>query len=286
MQSFSSSKIWLNGMLVTAEAARVDPADRGLLLGDGLFETLRVAESIPRHMARHLARLEAGACLLRLDPPDVAELHQALAAVIAAQGLVEGTLRLTMTRGPGPRGVLPPRSHRPTVLITAAPLPPPAGPADVIIARSIRRDENSPLSGIKSLNYLPSILARLEAEERGAADALLLNQAGLAAESSAATIFLHRSGEWLTPRLQDGALPGIRRAVLLEAGLVREAELPAAWLFEAEALCLGNALNLRPIKSVDGHAIGGRNVFATFAAANEALGFGWACGGETSTGQV
>jgi branched-chain amino acid aminotransferase len=266
--------IWLNGALVAAEAARIDPADRGLLLGDGLFETLRVAASTPRHTARHLARLQAGAHLLRLNLPDADELHQALAAVIAAQGLVEGTLRLTVTRGPGPRGVLPPRPHRPTVLITAAPLPPPPGPAAVIIARSIRRDENSPLSGIKSLNYLPSILARIEAEERGAAEALLLNQAGRVAESSAATIFLHRQGEWLTPRRQDGALPGIRRAVLLEAGLVREAELPAAWLFGAEALCLGNALSLRPVSSVDGQTIGGRNVFVTFAAANQALGFG------------
>jgi branched-chain amino acid aminotransferase len=266
--------IWLNGALVTAEAARIDPADRGLLLGDGLFETLRVAEGTPRHAARHLARLQAGARLLRLDLPDADELHDALAAVIAAQGLVESTLRLTVTRGPGPRGLLPPRPHRPTVLITAAPLPPSAGAADVIIARSIRRDENSPLSGIKSLNYLPSILARIEAEERGAADALLLNQAGLAAESSAATIFLHRKREWLTPRLADGALPGIRRAVLLEAGLVREAELPAASLFEAEALCLGNALSLRRIRSVDGQAVGGDNIFGTFATANQQHGFG------------
>jgi branched-chain amino acid aminotransferase len=258
--------IWLNGALVTADTARIDPADRGLLLGDGLFETLRVAASTPRHAARHLARLRAGAHLLRLNLPDADELHQALAAVIAAQRLVEGTLRLTVTRGPGPRGVLPPRLQRPTVLVTAAPLPPPAGPADVIIAREIRRDEHSPLSRLKSLNYLPSILARIEAEERGAADALLLNQAGMLAESSAATIFLHRAGEWLTPRREDGALPGIRRAVLIEAGLVREAELPEAWLFEAEALCLGNALSLRPVRSVDGQAIGGETIFARFAA--------------------
>jgi branched-chain amino acid aminotransferase len=263
--------IWLNGALVPADAARIDLADRGLLLGDGLFETLRVAESRPRHAARHLARLQAGARLLRLDLPDPDALHQALAAVIAAQGLVEGTLRLTVTRGPGPRGVLPPRPQRPTVLVTAAPPPPPAGPAEMIIARSIGRDEHSPLSRIKSLNYLPSILARIEAEERGATDALLLNQAGMVAESSAATIFLRHNGTWLTPRLEDGALPGIRRAVLLEAGLVREAELPEAWLFEAEALCLGNALSLRAVRSVDGRAIGGQEIFNAFTAANKAL---------------
>jgi branched-chain amino acid aminotransferase len=265
--------VWLNGALVAAEAARIDPADRGLLLGDGLFETLRVAEGRPRHTARHLARIQAGARLLRLDLPEEDELHQALAALIAAQGLTQGVLRLTVTRGPGPRGLLPPQPQRPTVLVTAAPLPPPASPVDVIIARSMTRDAHSPLSRVKSLNYLPSILARLEAEERGAADALLLNQAGLLAESSAATIFLHRNGAWLTPRLEDGALPGIRRAVLLEAGLVREAELPVAWLRETEALCLGNALSLRPVRSVDGHNIGGEEIFRAFAAANTALEF-------------
>ena len=265
--------IWLNGALVSAETARIDLADRGLLLGDGLFETLRVAASQPRQAARHLARLHAGARLLRLDLPEADELHQALAAVITARELAEGTLRLTVTRGPGPRGVLPPHPQRPTVLVTAAPLAPPAGPADVIVARNIARDENSPLSRIKSLNYLPSILARIEADERGAADALLLNQTGTLAESSAATVLLHRKGEWLTPRLEDGALPGIRRAVLLEAGLVRETVLPVTWLFEAEALCLGNALSLRPVRSVDGQRIGGEEIFASFAMANQAAGF-------------
>jgi branched-chain amino acid aminotransferase len=268
------SNIWLNGALVAAEAARIDPADRGLLLGDGLFETLRVAAGAPRHAARHFARLREGAQLLRLNLPDADELHRALAAMIAAQDLVEGVLRLTVTRGPGPRGVLPPRAPRPTMLVTAAPLPPPAGPADIVIARDIARDENSPLSRIKSLNYLPLILARIEAEERGAADALLLNRVGMVAESSAATVFLRRRGEWLTPRLEDGALPGIRRAMLLEAGLVREAALPVPWLFEAEALCLGNALSLRPVKSIDGQSIGGADMFAAFATANEAVGFG------------
>src|ERR1700734_435616 len=102
MHSCPNPKIWLNGALVSAEVARIDPADRGLLLGDGLFETLRVAEGQPRHAARHFARLQAGAHLLRLNLPDADELHQALAAMIAAQEMVEGTLRLTVTRGPGP----------------------------------------------------------------------------------------------------------------------------------------------------------------------------------------
>jgi branched-chain amino acid aminotransferase len=262
--------IWLNGRLVAADAARIDPADRGLLLGDGLFETLRVAASTPRHAARHLSRLREGAALLRLDLPDADVLHGALAAMIAAHGLADGMLRLTVTRGPGPRGVLPARPQRPTVMVTAAPLPPLAGPASVVIAQTIIR-EISPLSRIKSLNYLPSILARIEAQERGAEDALLLNPAGTVAEASAANLFLRRDGVWLTPPLEDGALPGIRRVVLLEAGLLREATLPPEWLYEAEALCLGNALSLRVINRVEGQAVG--SDAADFAAANRRLGF-------------
>ncbi|HEX7388558.1 MAG TPA: aminotransferase class IV [Acidiphilium sp.] len=248
--------VWLNGALVPARSARIDPSDRGLLLGDGLFETIRVATGQPCHVGRHIARLRAGATLLRLAVPDDVVLHCAFAALIAAHGLVDGVLRLTVTRGAGPRGVLPQPGQTPTVMVTAALLPPATGPVRVIIARGIARDAASPLCRIKSLNYLPGILARIEAEERGAADAILLNHAGIVAESSVATVFLRRDGAWLTPRLADGALPGIRRAVLLDTGKVREAEIRPDWLFEAEALCLGNALGLRAVSHVEDREIG------------------------------
>ncbi|MCF3948437.1 aminotransferase class IV [Acidiphilium sp. AL] len=252
----ADAPVWLNGVLVPANAARIDPADRGLLLGDGLFETIRVAAGVPCHADRHIARLRAGAALLRLDVPAEGTLCDALGAVIAAHRLVDGVLRLTVTRGPGPRGVMPSGEQCPTVMVTAASLPSAHGPMRVVIARGIARDAASPLCRVKSLNYLPGILARIEAEERGAVDAILLNHAGMVAESSAATVFLCRNGAWLTPYVADGALPGIRRAVLLEAGLVREATLEPDWLFEADALCLGNALGLRPVSHVEGRRIG------------------------------
>ena len=261
--------IWLNGALLSADVARIDPADRGLLLGDGLFETIRVAAGVPRHAARHIVRLRAGAALLRLDLPAESALHDALGAVIAAHRLTDGVLRLTVTRGPGPRGVMPSQKQHPTVMVAALPLPSALGPARVVIARGITRDEVSPLCQIKSLNYLPSILARIEAEERGAEDAILLNHAGAVAESSAATVFLYRNGAWLTPHIADGALPGIRRAMLLEAGLVREATLPPDWLFEAEALCLGNSLGLRPVSHIEGRVVGQDTAALTVLAAIE-----------------
>ncbi len=247
--------IWLNGVLAPAEETRIDPSDRGFLLGDGIFETIRVFAGMPRHVGRHLARLQSGAAVLRLNAPPASVLQQALVATAAANQLSDGVLRLTITRGPGLRGVLPGEKQQRTMMITAAPAPPAPAPGRVVIARGIMRDAASPLSPIKSLNYLPSILARIEAAERGADDAILLNPAGDVAEASAANVFLYRNGAWLTPKVSDGALPGIRRAVLLESGTIVEATIPPDCLFEADALCLGNALGLRTISHVDGQKL-------------------------------
>jgi branched-chain amino acid aminotransferase len=139
-------------------------------------------------------------------------------------------------------------------LLTAAPLLPSGGPLRLVTS-TIRRDEESPLSTIKSLNYLPNVLARLEAAEQGADDALLLNRAGRVAETSAATLFVLLNGEWVTPLVREGALPGIRRAGLLEAGRVREALITINDLNAAEALCMGSALSLRSIATIDGRAL-------------------------------
>ncbi len=113
--------IHLNGALVSAAEARVDPADRGLALGDGLFETIRVRDGRPLRLAAHCARLRAGADVLDLPVPVSDEaLGRALEETLKANAVTDGVLRLTLTRGPGPRGLLPPPQPRPTVLITAA----------------------------------------------------------------------------------------------------------------------------------------------------------------------
>ena len=250
----SDPYLWLNFALLPAQTARIDPADRGLLLGDGLFETMAARDGTVPELARHFARLSAGAALLRLPVPITLEaLDDACRALLAANGLQTAALRLTLTRGPGPRGVLPPARPTPTLLLTTGPLPP-GGPLRLITA-SIRRDETSPLSAVKTLNYLPGIVARIEAAEAGADDALLLNRQGLVAETSGATIFVRRGGLWFTPLVADGALPGILRATLLEAGRVREAPLSLPQLWHAEAIFAGNALSLRPVIALDGRPI-------------------------------
>jgi branched-chain amino acid aminotransferase len=247
--------VWLNGALRSAGEARIDPADRGFLLGDGLFETMAAHAGAVPELARHYVRLCAGAALLRIPVPLTREeLAVAIHDLLAAKGLVDAALRLTLTRGPGPRGLLPPSGPNPTLLLTAAPLPPPGGPLRLVTSR-IRRDEDSPLSAIKSLNYLPGVLARIEAAEREADDALLLNRAGRVAETSIANLFVRLHGEWITPPVSEGALPGIRRACLLDAGKLREAAITVEELRQAEAVCAGNALSLRPIASIDGYSL-------------------------------
>jgi branched-chain amino acid aminotransferase len=107
------------------------------------------------------------------------------------------------------------------------------------------------LSTIKTLNYLPGILAHIEAADRGADDAVLLNPAGRLAETSISTLFVRLSGEWLTPPMREGALPGICRAGLLASGRVREWPITIDDLKAAEALSTDNALALRSVFSID-----------------------------------
>lgn len=253
--------IWLNGTLCAAASARIDPSDRGLLLGDGIFETILVKAGVPRHLSRHYARLRAGAALLRLALPlDAAAFGAALSVTAQANQVGDGVMRLTLTRGPGLRGIMPSGDQPATILITATKLAPVtalAAPVRVVIARDSQRDAASPLSRIKSLNYLPNILARFEATDRDAEDAILLNHLGFVAEASAANLFLYSQGAWFTPPVADGALPGICRQILIEAGMVAEARLSRNDLFAADALCLGNVLGVRAISHLEGKALAG-----------------------------
>ncbi|AHI27083.1 aminotransferase class IV [Komagataeibacter xylinus E25] len=246
--------IWLNGRILPAGGAYVDTADRGFLLGDGVFETMRVAGGQVRHLDRHMNRLAQGAAAIMLPPPDRTAITAGIAALLGACGVETGSLRLTCTRGVGPRGLLPPAQVTPTVLLTAASGLPPATPVRLVTA-SHRRDAASILSRIKSLNYLPSILARMEAAEQGADDAVLLNHAGFVAETSASTLVACLGGQLVTPPVSDGALPGTARGVLVDAGIVREDRISPAQLRMATAAFTLNSLSVRQVVAWDGIAI-------------------------------
>ncbi|WP_342241717.1 aminotransferase class IV [Inquilinus sp. OTU3971] len=237
---------WLNGQLLAAGGARIDTADRGFTLGDGLFETIRVRDGAAVWLDRHLARLAEGSAVLGIPARfDDAALAEACAAVIAAEGIEAGVLRLTVSRGVGPRGVLPPAAPSPTVLIAGHAGLPPQGPVALVVARGTRRNQASPLSRVKSLNYLDAVLARREAADRGADDAVMLNTADRVAETTIANLFARIDGAWVTPPVAEGALPGIMRAEVQARLGATKRPLSVADLQRAEALLLTNALSIR-----------------------------------------
>jgi len=208
--------IWLEGRFVEPEGA-IAANDRGLLLADGVFDTALVLGGRVFRKDAHLSRLEA-ACAALAIPVLRADLEAAMTALAARQGA--GSIRLTVTRGPGPRGLkLPPTPH-PTIFGSSAPLAPGAMFAPLTLhLTAIRRNETSPTARLKSLCYLDAVLANREAAEAGADEALFLNTAGRLACSALANVFVLDGKVLTTPPLADGVLDGVTRGwVLAHAG--------------------------------------------------------------------
>lgn len=250
--------VYVNGELVSSDDLHLDPADRGLTLGDGLFETIRVHHGVAQRVFAHLHRLAHGADVLGI-PLAMSEedLVYAIAQTIKENGVEEGVARLTLTRGPGPRGVAPPEKPQPTLMINAEPvLEQTTEPVQAIIATVTRRNEHSPLAGLKTLNYLDNILARQEALNVGAHDALLQNTVGAVVEATTANLFVAIDGQILTPPIKDGALPGVMRADVIQAtGAVEQTLAPHAFAQISEAF-LTNSLGIAPLIQVGDQVIG------------------------------
>ena len=252
-----SEKIWLNGGFVDSTHARVHIHDRGFTLGDGLFETLAVRAGKPLRVRAHLARLEQGARALRIPiPHDERALAQALSDTIRINGVRDGVLRLTLSRGAGARGLAPPENPVPTLAIAVHAGLPAETPVRAIVAKTARRDEGSALARVKSLSYLEGVLARIEAGDAGADEAILLNTQGRVADGAASTLFVFL-GDWLlTPAVAEGALPGIvRAAAIRELGAV-ERPLAPEDVHQASEAMLANSLGVRALIALDGSPIG------------------------------
>jgi branched-chain amino acid aminotransferase len=241
--------LWFDGRIREDTRAAFDLRDRGLLLGDGLFETLVALNGRAFMLDAHLDRMLAGAAALRL-PIERAQMRHPVEELAAAlpKG---GVIRLTVTRGAGPRGLRLPAHQAPLVFATAsAPWEPARDlPKARLATSSIRRNPHSPLSRHKTLAYLDNVLALEEALDRGADDALLLTPDGRAACASAANLFAIRGRDLLTPPLDDGVLAGVTRSLVLrlapECGLnAREASLSLEALFESDAVFLTNSVAL------------------------------------------
>jgi len=256
---------FVNGQFVPETRAVVSVFDRGFLYGDGLFETLYVRRGQPFRLAQHLERLEGGAAWLGLRlPGGRAALADAARKLIQRNALpTDSLLRLTLSRGTGPRGYSPRGADSPTLVITQHPVAArrPAAPRWRLATASVRLPAGDALARFKSCNKLPQILARAEAEARGAQEALLCNTAGWVAEAAGSNLFWIERGTVSTPPLASGILAGVTRAVVFElcAALgipVRERSQRPAALRRQEAVFLSlSTLGIVAASHLDGRRL-------------------------------
>jgi branched-chain amino acid aminotransferase len=252
--------VWHGDGVVRGATIALDPADRGLTLGDGLFETAPVFNGHAVWLGEHLDRLMSGAAAIGLDITR-RRIETAVAACLAEIGPTAAVLRITVTRGAGGRG-LAHDGGAPTLLVTLAPWPKGILNRDVTLATArVRRNEYSPVSRLKSLSYLDAILAAREAASAGADDALMLNCGGRVASSTIANVFVMEDGRLVTPPESEGVLGGITRRKVLAAAhdlgfAYEEAPVERARLTTAHSVFLTNSLRLiRPVTRLDGEAL-------------------------------
>lgn len=208
--------VWCNGEILAEEAFRVSPFDRGLTLGLGLFETMLAIDGRPVFFTRHAARHAAGCARLGWAPVSEAVIREAIPALLEANGLTTGRVRIRwfVTGGEGPFNDPSVAAGGMTVLTatSAAFLP-----AAVSLALSPwPRNERSPIAGLKAASYAENLLALSHARAAGAEEALILNTAGELCETAFANLFVVKGGTVVTPPLSSGCLPGVTRGVLLE----------------------------------------------------------------------
>jgi branched-subunit amino acid aminotransferase/4-amino-4-deoxychorismate lyase len=246
-------KVSLDGTLVDEEAARVSASDRGFLVGDGVFETLRVYDGRPFALDEHLARLEASAAAMRMPLPGI-DLARAASDVLLANELSDARMRITITSGPGPPG-LARGGGPPTVLVVALPIAPWPSTSTAIVSR-LRRDEHRPLAGVKTTSLAESVIALAEASDAGADEALLLNTAGNLCEATTANVFLVREGIAATPPLDSGCLAGITRAHVLQLGAEERTMSPDDLLQADEAFLTSSTREVQPLVAIDGRPVG------------------------------
>jgi branched-chain amino acid aminotransferase len=261
-------KVWIDGKVVDGSEARVPVLDHGLLYGDGVFEGIRIYGRRVFRLDAHMRRFANSAKAIALDlPGGIEAARQSVLETARAFGADEAYVRLIATRGEGPLGVDPtlcPAARLICIVDRIAVYPESKRSAGIdLVTSSWRRPPADVLDPrVKSLNYLNNVMAKLEAKQRGADEALLLNAAGAIAETSVANVFAVRDGDLLTPPASDGALEGITRATVLEIAeslgiRARVESLGRFDLFAAdEAFLSGSGAGLVPVRSLDGRLIG------------------------------
>jgi branched-chain amino acid aminotransferase len=244
----------INGALVAGDRAGLSPFDHGLMVGDGVFETMKVVDGVPFALSRHLDRLRRSAAALALEVPVDAELRASADAVIAANGPDVGRLRITITGGPGPLGSGRGDGAHTVVMVTGPVADWPAA-ADVVVV-PWSRNERGAIAGVKTISYAENVVALAWAAERDAAEAIFGNTKSRLCEGTGSNVFVGVDGHLVTPPLDAGCLAGITRELLLEQGVAVEEDLPLEALAAAdEAFLASSTREVQPIARVDGRPL-------------------------------
>jgi branched-chain amino acid aminotransferase len=250
------SKIWINGALDDGLATPIGPSDRGFTLGDGLFETMLWTGTHIRFVDDHMARLMRSAAALGLELPlPVAEVQAGLNALANDAKGQMAAIRLTLSRGAGPRGLSIAAATSPLIIATIAPFEPHDAPAHLTTV-SIKRNCGAPSARFKTLSYIDNTMALEEAKAKGGDHGIMYGTTGYVACATSANIIVAHKGRILTPAVEDGALAGIVRGRLLAAGLIQEAAIDAHMLATCDHCFLTNALiGIGNVATIDGRTL-------------------------------
>ena len=261
-------KVYINGKFRDEAEATISVFDHGLLYGDGIFEGIRAYHGRVFKLKEHIDRLfySAKAILLTI-PMSHADMSRAVVETCRANQVQDGYIRLVVTRGVGTLGLNPNRCKEPSVIIIAGKIqlyPPELYQKgmDIITVPTVRNLHSALNPAIKSLNYLNNILAKIEANNAGCEEAIMLNAEGFVAECTGDNVFIVKENQLLTPPLTAGALYGITRRVVLDLAVelgfkVAETNLTRYDLFNAdECFLTGTGAELVPVVRLDGRVIG------------------------------
>lgn len=201
----------VNGQKVSSNDACLSVSDRGILLGDGLFETIRVFKGVPKYIDSHWQRLSNAAKQIDLKVSlSESAFKNHIKDLITANQLSTGGVRFTLTRGIGARGLWPETFEGCQFIIQTFELAPPKATYRLCYS-GIRRDETNPLTYLKTLSYMDNIMIKKEAAEKGHDDGLSLNTKGLITETSMCNFFMMKADQLMTPPVSSGLLNGIMR---------------------------------------------------------------------------